>query len=226
MRALDRIIESLFTEQERQELDPLWLEAMALAITDDPAKGTKLLLLDNFIETSDVAIASHTPDYNRYGNAWASAAGTWTVQSDGSGLRHASAHCEDAAIVDVTVSDVIITMITDPSHNQGDQGVAFRYSALDAFYFYDYQGGGMRIVKFNPGGSVIGTNTGDPTYGGAKITWQVTLSGNDIKCEVIGVADTLIEVTDSDLASNTKHGIRHCLESADLRYDQITIERN
>ena len=183
-------------------------------------------VFDNFQDVALTAIPSHVPNVDVVGGGWQAAGGLWRIDGDGVGMEHANNDCEDAIVIDSGQANVDITLITDPStFGQGDFGVAFRYSALNAFYFFDYEQAAlrMRVVKFNPGGSVVGTNTGDPV-GGSRVTWRVRLSGNDITCWLDGVDDTLITVTDADLNTNTRHGARHCTISADVRYEQITIE--
>lgn len=190
--------------------------ASARDIVVDPT-----LVFDEFLDVALTAIGSHTPDTDVLGGGWLANPGTWRIDADGAGMEHASNDCEDVVSIDAGEVNVDITLVTNPTSDEGDYGVCFRYSALNAMYFYDFAPT-MRIVKFNPGASVIGTNTGTP--GAGRNVWRARLNGNSISCWIEGVANTLITLIDSDLNTNTRHGIRHCLISANARYGQIRIE--
>lgn len=220
---LDRIVKTLFTEQEREDSNPLLLEAMSIAIVGEANKAGVVdptLVLDLFTDTNGVGLDAHTPDTDTAGNGWVEDSGTWEI--DGNEVKETTG-TNRYATIDVGDSDVTI-YATRTDSASSDPGIVARFTDVNNHYLFVLNSitNVLQLWK-KVGGSwtQLGTSVAH-TYSSGEVL-KLTLSGTSLK----GYVDDVLKIDETDGAHGAinKHGLFiHAGNYSAVRWDTFTIE--
>jgi hypothetical protein len=174
-------------------------------IDGTPSTSASLLVQDLFTETSDTALASHTPNIDAVGNGWGASAGTWTVS--GANDRVETGATTAAAAIDSgqTAVDVEADFIFDATTD--DAGLVVRYQNISNFMlaFLDNTNNAVHIYK-RDGGTFTSLASTAMALGAGTYNLRVTVDASN-NYEVFVDDVSKVTVTDATHSTQTSVGI-------------------
>lgn len=189
-------------------------------LTEGNGRVLHMLVYDSFVDPNGTSLDAHTPDTAPAGSAWIEAAGDWSIQTN-QAQRDTVAAGSAFAIVDAGESDVIISVVIKSIVASDNAGIAFRYEGVNDWLiaYIDNGTNVVRIIKRDPGLSIVATSGPVTITDGNDYVMEVTLSGDSIKVSLDGLQ--VLDVNDSHNQTITSHGL-YC-ERQNARFDAFQV---
>ena len=177
------------------------------------------IMADNFVDSDDTPLPSHTPDKAPDGSSWSEDTGTlWDINSNQ--LKDGGGASGDLAVIESGSPNVLVQAIINGQGNNGP-GLVIRY--LDSTHHWllqvNFISNQLQLYEINGGGYSLKVNPATGSIDNATDYVVGLQVGDDDEFHLILDGSDLGQHTSSSQSAQTKIGFR----GAHTQYDDLRV---
>ena len=195
-----------------------------------PGPGIITLIQDTFTDANSTLITAHTPDINTPGNSWTSfdtSGGVAVAEIQANELTSDGVN-NCIALIDAGQADVVMQMKVTQTGGAAGVQTMFRAAAVSGWDNYWMVNATTGLTGFDLRNRVAGVNATIDSAAGLVVpltfTVQITLKGNQIDAEIVGLAGSAVSANSAQFATETRFGARMVTANSDTRDDLVITD--